>query len=260
MEEKGRRLRGKDKRTGGSNVALRERDECLKEKEKEIAKLTEQNQERFHKINSLRRKNIAEIGCTGKKIGELSSKQRYRRIKDFKDRAQVALWFLKSYGLELTCLKGVDQKQRNTYTINFEHEDTQVPSTPAADDYNDQLEQVLHLLDKFCAIDKLYRELAIMRVQLPKSHLIKQKRSQLNNICTIENVPGHYPGAQIAFKETLRDYSISKTLSKVTRPLTLISLWKISADEVQMSRSTNFMKLSFSLLQTGEKVMSSRGN
>jgi len=117
----------------------------------------------------------------------------------------VALWFLKSYGLELTSLKGVDQKQRNTYTINFEHEDTQVPRTPANDGDNDQLEQVLYLLDKLCAIDKLYRELAIMCDELPKSHLIKQKRTQLNNICTIENVPGHYPGAQITFKETLRD-------------------------------------------------------
>ena len=35
---------------------------------------------------------------------------------------------------------------------------------------------------------------------------------------------------------------------------------KISGDGAKMSRSTNFMILSFSLLQTGEKVMSLRGN
>lgn len=33
--------------------ALRENDECLKEKEKGIAKLTEQNQELLHHINTL---------------------------------------------------------------------------------------------------------------------------------------------------------------------------------------------------------------
>lgn len=35
---------------------------------------------------------------------------------------------------------------------------------------------------------------------------------------------------------------------------------KISGDGAKMSRTTNFMLLSFSLLQTGEKVMSSKGN
>lgn len=66
----------------------------------------------------------------------------------------------------------MDQKQRNTYTINFEHEGTQVPRT-AADDCNDKLEQVLCLLDKFCASDELYHELTIMCDELPKSYLIK---------------------------------------------------------------------------------------
>lgn len=55
--------------------ALRETDECLKEKEKEIAKLTEPNQELFHHINTLEGR-IAEVGCIGKKLGELSSRQR----------------------------------------------------------------------------------------------------------------------------------------------------------------------------------------
>lgn len=67
----------------------------------------------------------------------------------------MALWFLRSYGLALTCLKGVDQKQRNTYTIRFEYEGLRVLSS-AADDDNDKLEQVLYLLDKFCASDELY--------------------------------------------------------------------------------------------------------
>lgn len=35
---------------------------------------------------------------------------------------------------------------------------------------------------------------------------------------------------------------------------------KISGDGAKMSRTTNFMLLSFSLLETGEKVMSSKGN
>lgn len=100
--------------------ALREKDECLKEKEKDIAELTEQNKELQHHINALEER-LGEVGCTGKKLGELSSKERSRRLKELKSRAQVALWFMKSYGLELTGLKGVDQKHGKTYTIDLEH-------------------------------------------------------------------------------------------------------------------------------------------
>ena len=76
--------------------ALREKDECLKEKEKDIAELTEQNKELQRHISALE-----------ERLRELSSKE---------SRAQVALWFMESYGLELTCLKGVDQKHGKTWS------------------------------------------------------------------------------------------------------------------------------------------------
>ena len=237
--------------------ALREKDKCLKEKEKEIAELTEQNQDLLRHINALEER-LGEGGCTGKKLGELSSRQRSRRLKELKSRAQVALWFLKSYGLELTCLKGVEQKHGKAYTINFEREQAQEASTEKED--NDVVEQVLYLLDKFCASDELYHELTIICDELPKSHLIKQKRSQLNNICTVENVPGCHPGAQISFTETLRchikDLQRKDPSFGLNEPVKI----KISGDGAKMSRSTNFMILSFCLLQTGKKVMSSRRN
>ena len=95
---------------------------------------------------------------------------------------------------------------------------------------------------------------------LPKSNFIKQKRNQLNNICSIEPVPGQYPGAQISFSETwkshIRDLLRTDPSYDLTEPVKV----KISGYGAKMSRSTNFMTLSFCLLQTGEKVMHSRGN
>lgn len=152
----------------------------------------------------------------------------------------------------------MDQKHGKTYTIDLEHKETPVAGSEKEDD--DKVEQVLYLLDTFCASDELYHELTIMCDELPKSYLIKQKRNQLNDICTIERVPGHYPGAQISFTETLKTHI--KDLQKndpsfgVNEPVKV----KISGDGTKMSRSTNFMFLSFSLMQTDEKVMSSRGN
>ena len=75
LEEKERELVKK------MNEALREKDVCLKGKDQEIAKLPEQNQELFHHISALE-EGLGEVGCTGKKLGDLSSSKRSRRLKE----------------------------------------------------------------------------------------------------------------------------------------------------------------------------------
>ena len=95
---------------------------------------------------------------------------------------------------------------------------------------------------------------------LPKSSFIKQKRNQLNNICSIEPVPGLYPGAQFSFSETWKSHIRDPLRTDPSYDLTEPVKVKISGYAAKMSRSTNFMTLSFCLLQTGEKVMYSRGN
>ena len=237
--------------------ALKEKDEQLKEKDEEIAKLREQNEALIQHIDNLE-KRLGEVGCTGKKLGDLGSRQRSRKLKELKSRAEVALWFVRSYGLELTCLKGVDTRHGNSYTVDFNNEPSAIHNTDKEED--EKLEQVLYLLDKFCASDELYHELTMMCDDLPKSYLIKQKRNQLNNICNIEPVPGQYPGAQISFCETLKNHIREFLRTDPSYDLTEPVKVKISGDGAKMSRTTNFMILSFCLLQTGEKVMSSRGN
>ena len=170
----------------------------------------------------------------------------------------MALWFVKSYGLELNCLKGGDTNQGNQYTIELDKEDSSIPNTDKEED--NKLEQVLYLLDKFCASDELYHELTMICDDLPKSYLITQKRNQLNNICSIEPVPGQYPGAQISFTETLKSHVRELLQTDPSHDMTKTIKVKISGDGAKMSRSTNFMILSFCLLQTGEKVMSSKAN
>ena len=65
---------------------------------------------------------------------------------------------MKSYGLELTCLKGVDTKHGNLYTVDLNNKPSATPNT----DIKEKLEQVLYLLDKFCASDELYHELTMI--------------------------------------------------------------------------------------------------
>ena len=69
------------------------------------------------------------MGCAGKKLGDLGSRQRYGKFKELKSRAEVALWFVKSYGLEFTCLKGVETKHGNLYTVVLNNKPPATPNT-----------------------------------------------------------------------------------------------------------------------------------
>ena len=73
----------------------------------------------------------------------------------------------------------MDQKHGKTYTIDLEHKETPVAGFEKEDD--DKVEQVLYLLDKFCASDELYHELTIMSDELPKSYLILS-RNETNSM------------------------------------------------------------------------------
>ena len=69
-----------------------------------------------------------------------------------------------------------------------------------------------------------------------------------------------YPGAQILFRETLVEHIKGLLNSNprygINEPIKV----KVSCDGVKMSRTTNFVILSFAMLQTGNQVMSSKGN
>ena len=89
-------------------------------------KIREQNQDVIRHIKNLEER-AGEMRCTGKKLGDLGSSQRSRKLKELKSRAEVALWFVKFYGLKLTCLKCVDNKHGSSHSwiwqwpIHFTH-------------------------------------------------------------------------------------------------------------------------------------------
>ena len=87
-----------------------------------------------------------------------------------------------------------------------------------------------------------------------RSYLGKQKRNQLNNMCHITSTPGK-EGAQVSFKELLRE----RVKDYVTTHPTIISQGetvqvKISEDGAWMTRSSNFILMSFALLQSSDDM------
>lgn len=142
------------------------------------------------------------LTCQSKKVGEDGQKQKQRKLKVLKERAECALWFAKSFALELSRLKFKDVKCNETYSLDYhtpttsrvEEEETPESSPEELSDYqSSQIEQILFLLDKFYVSDQFYHELTVAYEDTPRSYLIKELRSDLNRMTHIESVAGIYP-------------------------------------------------------------------
>lgn len=199
-----------------------------------------------------------------KQIDQLGQRQKLRRINTLKEKSEIALWFLRSHGLELSFLKVVETGSGSSYTFKYSNNCNENEQDNNGNEKNDSdeenLETLLYLLDKFCAGDELYHELSIISDDLPRSYFIKQKRNSLNQLCHVERVPGQFPGAQLSFSETLKDHVKDFLASQPDHPGNQPIRVKISCDGAEMSRNTNFMLISFALLETEDLVMSSKGN
>ena len=69
-------------------------------------------------------------------MGELGPRQRSRRLKEIKRKAQLVLWFMKSYGLELTSLKAQDKTSAEYYTIVFTNNDSNNSQSEVPNQFN----------------------------------------------------------------------------------------------------------------------------
>ncbi|CAC5380027.1 unnamed protein product [Mytilus coruscus] len=190
----------------------------------------------------------------GKTIPECKSrKQSTKKISILKERVNKALWFAKSFGVDLQELK-VDDSAGSTHDLLKNTKPAgrydQMPETE-----QDKVKSLLYVLDKFGVSDDAYHELAVYNNGLPRSYLIKQCRQDINDICTITQTPDKSPSAQLTLKETL-DRLLTRHDIEVEIPVIQI---KFAADGAKMSRMSNFLVLSLAVLNRGEEVMSVSG-
>lgn len=107
---------------------------------------------------------------------------------------------LESHGLQLTFLKCQGIQFSRTHIFEYKRD-------KVTQEDEEDLHQPLFFLNKFCVSDKLYHELTFLNNDLPRSYLIKQKRSDLNKLSHVERVPDNYPGPQITFVDKQKDHS-----------------------------------------------------
>ena len=95
---------------------------------------------------------------------------------------------------------------------------------------------------------------------LPRSNLVKQCRDDLYKMCQIDSPDANFEEAKVNSVK-LCSKIISLIISKKNNDFNPINgKIKINGDGARMTRNSNFTLLSFPILQTGESVMSAKGN
>ena len=119
-----------------------------------------------------------------------------------------------------------------------QQENTATGFDSLSEEEKEKVDKILFLLDKFCVGDSFYHEFSMYN-DLPKSYIIKQWRTQLNDMCHIVSTPGRAEGGEVSFKELLKErvqdlidqnpeFDFENEIVKV----------KISGDGARMTRNT----------------------
>ena len=194
--------------------------------------------------------NIIGISITsGPKAGfeEIDRSCQRKLLKQIKSRAECALWFMKAFGLEIANIRVCDGKGQN-HSMNYKDRD-QISS-----EEKEKLKKVLHLLDRFYISDAFLHELTLISDNLPKSHLIKQLRSDMNTLCHIQRTSGKPEGVEIDVVQELKFAIMSLQLKNPDCKNVTV---KFCGDGTSVVMNTGISLMSFSVWFTDSNVSTS---
>ena len=184
--------------------------------------------------------NIIGISITsGPKAGfeENDRSCQCKLLKQIKSRTECALWFMKAFGLEIESIRVCDCKGQS-HNMNYKDRD-QISS-----EEKEKLKKVLYLHDRFYISDAFYHELTLISDNLPKSHLIKQLRSDMNTLCRIQRTPGNPEGVEIDVVQELKFANKSLQLKNPDYKNVTV---KCCGDGTSVARNTGMCLMSFSI-------------
>ena len=151
---------------------------ALKEKDKVIADLQNNNKELEEYADNLA-KAVGISSYVGKRVSEAKNKN--RTLKTFLSKANMALWFSSSFGLQLESLVVKEHGTGHVHNMKCHQESFNAEPTCSSDESGEtssfstlpleeknKIEQILFLLDKFCVGDSVYHELSMIVGGLPR--------------------------------------------------------------------------------------------
>ena len=115
-----------------------------------------------------------------------------------------------------------------------------------------KIKDLLFILEKFNVSESAYRELTVFCDGLSRKYLVSQCREDINSLYHIERIPGNIPGAYVSLESEIIWY-IKYHVYPETDKIKI----KISWDGSKVSRISNFVVLSFSVI-TDDLTLSSK--
>ena len=170
-------------------------------KDAEIQDLKQQNHSLEDYIEGLGQD--LEFKNKGGKLSEVCERQQRRKVTELKSSVEKALWFAKTFGLDLQSAIFKDEHGAN-HNLTYSEKVRKCYKDLAEADQQ-KVRNVLFILDKFCIGDQAYHELSMLpgNEELPCSNLIKQCKDDMNKLCDITRTPGPAEGAQLDFLKEL---------------------------------------------------------
>ncbi|KAJ7394804.1 hypothetical protein OS493_000638 [Desmophyllum pertusum] len=167
----------------------------------------------------------------GLPLEQVGLRQQQRHTKEIREKAQKALWFAETYGLNLKSLnmedstgkpiclnlnsadatssarRGVENDNICT-TVPHQPESTSKPKQPYEnldDDEKENIKTILYIMDRFSISLEGYHELSQAQPSFPKTHLVESCAKVLDNQWQIKRTPGLAQGAELPLKILLEN-------------------------------------------------------
>ena len=130
----------------------------------------------------------------GKMFLEVGKRQQERKLQTLATRVEQALLFSESFG----------RLRKKSHSVDWIKKGTEILQGLQDEDQQD-IQQVLFVMDKFCIGEAAYHELTCCPggEELPRSYLVKQCKEDLNKLCSIERTPSEASGAAFNFLDEL---------------------------------------------------------
>ena len=178
----------------------------------------------------------------GKRIDNVSTPNRNRVVSRLKENLDKSLDFIESYGVlprkvicetldGKPCVLNVDGTPQNTSYNNLP------PSS------KHEVKSMLHVCDNSMISDAAYHEISMRVPSMPRSHHLIDCRNEMNSKFDVNRTPGMLPGSYMSLESEL--IQICRETNPTTDEILKI---KISGDGAKVSRVSNFLVVSFSVL------------
>ena len=106
-----------------------------------------------------------------KEFSEITKNNKPRKIKEFKSKAETALWFVESYGLVPQYLK-LESTDGKTVKVDFNSSSIKSSYQDLPEEERQNIKDLLFILEKFNVSESAYRELTVFCDGLLRAYLV----------------------------------------------------------------------------------------